>query len=223
MTNIIVSLAQAKKKRSDHHQRECNTCGKEYVGRGKYYCSPKCQPRGKHKVGSKALITGKEHPLWKEDVGYGAVHIWLRNTYGKADSCKFCDSKDAKRYEWALIKGREYKRNIENFMQLCKSCHAKYDAKKGKESPRWKGGKNKCEICLKLLSGYKEQRCNKCSRLQNDKYNHAYDLYLSGMSLSDIGKEIGVSKSSVWSAFKKRGFKLRNQGQRIDLSDNNLL
>jgi len=33
----------------------------------------------------------------------------------------------AKRYEWALRKGREYKRDVNDFIQLCTSCHHKYD------------------------------------------------------------------------------------------------
>jgi len=33
----------------------------------------------------------------------------------------------SKRFEWAKIKGKRYAYKIENFMQLCKQCHTKYD------------------------------------------------------------------------------------------------
>ena len=46
--------------------------------------------------------------------------------------------------------------------------------------------------------------------MRNDeKYNNAYQLYLDGLSLSQVGSEIGVSRQCVYKAFKNRGFKLR--------------
>jgi hypothetical protein len=32
------------------------------------------------------------------------------------------------RYEWALLKGKMMERKRENFIQLCMSCHRKYDS-----------------------------------------------------------------------------------------------
>ena len=66
---------------------------------------------------------------WKgDDITYNSLHWWLRREYGSADHCEAidCDGK-SKKYEWALIKGKEYERKRVNFMQLCKSCHVKYD------------------------------------------------------------------------------------------------
>jgi len=60
---------------------------------------------------------------------YSAVHIWLRSKYGSASKCEneLCESRNPKRFEWALKKGCVYENKIENFMQLCPSCHRKYD------------------------------------------------------------------------------------------------
>ena len=44
---------------------------------------------------------------------------------------------------------------------------------------------------------------------RKEKYNHAYELYLSGLSLEQVGKAIGVTRQCVFKAFKKRGFQLR--------------
>ncbi len=132
--SITVDLAHGK-----YVTRNCDTCGERYTGRGRFFCSPKCQPRGRHQAGSKALITGKKHPLWKEDVGYGAVHMWIRRTFGKANVCENPKcvyprknksrevTKYPKRFEWALIHGQKYEKKRENFISLCKSCHASYD------------------------------------------------------------------------------------------------
>ena len=78
---------------------------------------------------------GKEHFAWKGDnVGYGALHDWVRLHLGKANHC---DNKNCyyprlnslgkimykpKQYTWANISG-EYKRDINDWHQLCQSCN----------------------------------------------------------------------------------------------------
>ena len=37
-----------------------------------------------------------------------------------------CASK-SKTFQWALKKGKDYEKNVDNFLQLCSSCHKKYD------------------------------------------------------------------------------------------------
>src|SRR3990167_9928092 len=75
-----------------------------------------------------------------DDVGYYGIHFWLNRTFGKASRCEnkkcYYPRMGAKkffkkplRFEWALLKGEEYKRVRSNFMQLCIACHRKYDAK----------------------------------------------------------------------------------------------
>jgi hypothetical protein len=62
-----------------------------------------------------------------ELIKYDALHSRLRRKYGHALICEFCGDKEVKRYEWALKKGRTYSMNIKDYMQLCCSCHRKYD------------------------------------------------------------------------------------------------
>lgn len=57
---------------------------------------------------------------------YIKVHNWLNNEYGKANKCEIC-KKDKPNYHWALKNGMEYDFNKDNFIQLCVSCHRKYD------------------------------------------------------------------------------------------------
>lgn len=59
---------------------------------------------------------------------YSAVHYWLRYNYGPANKCedKKCTG-ISKNFNWALKRGMEYERKRENYLQLCRSCHAKYD------------------------------------------------------------------------------------------------
>ena len=44
---------------------------------------------------------------------------------------------------------------------------------------------------------------------KNPKYDKAYELYLSGLSLEQVANEIQVTRQCVYKAFKKRGFTLR--------------
>ncbi len=59
---------------------------------------------------------------------YVNIHLWLRKEYGKANKCEMesCDEK-SKRFSWALKRGKKYEKKRNNFIQLCHSCHKKYD------------------------------------------------------------------------------------------------
>ena len=75
---------------------------------------------------------------WKGDkAGYVAKHTSIVKNYGKAFKCQNIDCKyprkvgrifmnKPKRYEWANISGL-YKRSIDDYLQLCPSCHRKWD------------------------------------------------------------------------------------------------
>lgn len=59
---------------------------------------------------------------------YRDLHKWLEYHYGKATKCEKCNKKGKGReIHWALLKGKEYERKRENFIQLCIICHGKYD------------------------------------------------------------------------------------------------
>ena len=46
--------------------------------------------------------------------------------------------------------------------------------------------------------------------MKNEKYSNAYQMYLDGMSLAKIGKEIGITRQCLFKAFKRRGYQLRS-------------
>lgn len=79
----------------------------------------------KHRVGKLA-------PSWKgDDAGYSAIHCWVRKIMGNPITCKECNiagEKIGRRWnlEWANISG-EYKRNLADWVGLCKKCHSKFD------------------------------------------------------------------------------------------------
>ena len=79
-------------------------------------------------------IQNENHPLWKGDkASQKAIHSWIKRKYGKAKVCEICGSN--KNIGWAN-KYHTYKRKIEDWMQVCLSCHRKYDI----ENNNYKGG-----------------------------------------------------------------------------------
>jgi len=78
---------------------------------------------------------------------YRDLHKWIQYHYGKATKCVFCNKiGKGREIHWALLKDKKYKRNIENYIQLCVICHGEYDdtlIKKGeRRSPATEFKKN---------------------------------------------------------------------------------
>lgn len=72
------------------------------------------------------LLDEKSH-TWKGDnIGYARLHVWVKEHKGKSKKCEFCGS--IKMVEWAN-KSHEYKRDLDDWLELCRLCHRKYDSK----------------------------------------------------------------------------------------------
>lgn len=72
-------------------------------------------------------ITGENNHNWKGDnVGYGALHHWVSRHKKKTGICKKCDKK--RKTHWANISGK-YKRDLDDWKELCPKCHKKFDGK----------------------------------------------------------------------------------------------
>lgn len=102
----------------------CERCGgvietyPSRIGRKKY-CSKLCQNRS-------IARSGPDHHNWKGDeVGYQALHSWVRRKLGSASSCELCDNETG-RFEWSNISG-EYKRDTSDWRSLCAKCHRRVD------------------------------------------------------------------------------------------------
>lgn len=105
-----------------------------------------------HNIGNRELTTGEKISKslvgkfgeksrnWKGELaGYVAKHSWIRKHFGRAAICENMDCsypkrvdagrktiKKPSRYEWANI-SKKYKRDKNDYIQLCPSCHRKWD------------------------------------------------------------------------------------------------
>lgn len=68
---------------------------------------------------------GEKNPNWKGDeIGYQGLHSWVHKILGKATKCEYCGSMEI--VDWAN-KSQEYKRDINDWLELCRKCHFEYD------------------------------------------------------------------------------------------------
>lgn len=139
------------------------------------------------------------------------IHIWLKNTYGKASTCDHCGNRSAKRYEWALKKGYIYDFQRVNFMQLCVSCHRKYDDSKENRlnrSAAQKGRIQSVETKAKISVAKKgkrntvEARANMSTAAKNRSTDHKAKL-----SAGRKGKQHTVAAKAMISVALKAYWK----------------
>lgn len=78
-----------------------------------------------NKGGKHEAVTGDKNKNWKGDnVGKVALHGWAKRRLIKPTVCEHCG--EVKVLDLAN-KSRKYKRDLNDWLWLCKKCHAKYD------------------------------------------------------------------------------------------------
>ena len=129
----------------------CLFCGEIFQdesNRERRCCSPSCSTKWRHKnkpfslfikghqtrVGMKhsedfiERRKGEGNPAWKgEQATVGSKHCWARDNYPKTGTCEHCGQ--PKRTDWSN-KYHTYNRVREDWQELCRSCHIRYDFKR---------------------------------------------------------------------------------------------
>ena len=112
MKNPIIIKGNTVYSRSKNvkYHRNCNSCGREYVGWGKFYCRKKCRQMPKL----------DKHPSWKGDSANpktGRTRAWKMF---KLEPCEVCRSKKSERHH---IDGNPLNNVRKNIMFLCRKHH----------------------------------------------------------------------------------------------------
>ena len=114
--------------------RECyrKTNSKEIAERGKKF---RFQAGGKRPIEwtlrQTEKVSNEKNYAWKgESVGYRGLHQWVKRRKGKPIKCLCCGKESTKPriIQWANIDGK-YRRNLDDFIPLCCSCHKYHDIK----------------------------------------------------------------------------------------------
>lgn len=123
---------------------------------------------------------------------YQALHYWVKKQKGKATKCEQCSS--IRNVQHANLSG-EYKKDLDDFMQLCKRCHSEYDWKKirGKRF----GDNSPVELPRK---GKKDHRGDKNPHATLNSINVYIIRQLrqdDGISLKELAATFSVNQSTI--------------------------
>ena len=111
-------------------------------------------------------------PWWRgDDASYGAIHTYLRKHFPKSGVCEECGK--AGETDYALIKGRSYSRNREDYRELCRQCHVNYDEIGGS---RWRG----IDTARKLAGQAPSCRCGCGTQVTFDSSHGHWHRYAAG-------------------------------------------
>lgn len=115
---------------------------------------------------------------------HGNLHKRLKEKFGHASKCESenCTHDNPKRFEWALRKGCEYSSDAKDYIQLCCSCHRKYDFNEG--------------IRQKLKAKKYGDKHN-AAKLTNEQVLEIKDLILSGQRVDLIAEKYGMHPTTI--------------------------
>lgn len=128
---------------------------------------------------------------------YISIHSWIKYHYGKANHCsnQSCTFLNPKRYEYALKKGKEYEKKIDNYIPLCVSCHRKYDFTEQKRQ----------RIGISKLGNH--NRVKPVIAMKNEKEHSFPSLRIAGQKLKISEKAISNALNGL--AKKSGGYEWR--------------
>jgi hypothetical protein len=124
---------------------DCEQCGKSIDGKGSRFCSKSCSAIWAHSnrtADEWNRPKGDRHYKWDSDPGrdrYQYMHRRLKVERGKASRCINRESIGctSKIFEWSHIHETDPS-NVDNYQELCKTCHYHYDGHFGETHPRAK-------------------------------------------------------------------------------------
>ncbi len=110
------------KRNTEDYRKKLSRLAKS-KGFGKWMKGKKLTKEWKINIG----LSSRER--YKENVKYTGIHMWVYSRLGKANKCEYCRIEGKRRYHWASLK-HTYDRDVNKWIQLCPSCHSKYDKQK---------------------------------------------------------------------------------------------
>lgn len=111
---------------------KCIVCGKSFKAwkyQKRKYCSRECLYENQRLNLNKGNFLyrkkfGIEHPKWNPEPEYSTLHQWVNRYKEKNGICGKCHAETTT--DWANLSG-EYKRNLDDYIELCRKCHYWFD------------------------------------------------------------------------------------------------
>lgn len=130
---------------------------------------------------------------WSEYIG---THIWLNKHYPRIGVCKLCNKKP-KRTEYALKEKYEHARNIKHYIEMCPSCHKKYDMTDETRKAMSKSQKGK------VFSDEHKKKISEANLKSGVNKREIVQYSLDGLfirkwdGICDASRELNISKSAI--------------------------
>lgn len=114
--------------------KTCQQCHKEYTAKPSeklFYCSRVCSNKSRTGIPrprQSELMRMEKNPRWTNNPSdkMDALHLWARRRKPKPKECEMC--KIHPPVDLANI-SQEYKKDIDDFMWLCRACHIRQDGR----------------------------------------------------------------------------------------------
>lgn len=138
-----------------------------------YFKGKNLSEKHKHKI-KEGVLKGENSPAWKGNkVGYIALHQWIKKYKVKPERCPIC--KKNKKLELSNKSG-DYKRKLNDWEWICRSCHMKKDMNKSKQwrnkiSKSLSGRKIPIDVRKKISNSNKGRLCSEKTKRRISKAN----------------------------------------------------
>jgi len=133
---------------------------------------------------------------------YRHLHWWIKKHYGHANKCENPECPGiCKKYEWALKHECEYDYDINNFKQLCISCHKKYDMTQERKD---KISKYQREKVVSEETKKKLSESNKGKKVSKETREKQRNAKLGKPLSKEHKKHIRESSKEVWKSEELR-------------------
>lgn len=131
-------------------------------------------------------------------MAYKAIHLYLNAHFPKAGACDECGAQG--RTHYALIHGREYSRDREDYRELCSPCHGQYDA----------GGERSSSAKLTAIQAAEIRERYMASQGGGGKGPHPN-------SMESLAREFGVHRNTVAKIVSGRTWKTLGEETESDI------
>ena len=124
-TKEKMSLALSGKKYTEERRIKHQKYWDSMRGKAPYKMTEEIKDKIKKARKLQIISSQEEHWNWKGDnASYSSIHKWINKYKKKPLLCEHCGKE--KKLDWANI-DHKYKRNLNDWIALCRKCHIKYD------------------------------------------------------------------------------------------------
>ncbi len=135
-------------------------------------------------------MLGNKNPAWKgNNAGMNAKHKYLNTHYPRKKICTICHNKTKTFYcfkEYHKSNGFEnYTRDINDYIEMCQSCHDKHDYKIGVRTPYKRNKELNKKMSITITGTTKSSECKKKLSIIKTKFHFTRNYLINQYWISE--------------------------------------